>query len=261
MAENAIAIPLSTLIATYITKKYNMDNSMYGAIYGVSVPLLAYCYTLNISGFYEYTIYVYFGLFVMMASIGLIFRDSILLYFKTLSFNKYDKLILKSPAAISTFLKYVKTHKNMYNVPSEYLLNTMFEQEHCRKLDLSNINIPMPHTIVNFNDKNLNIEGYYVVSEYTIIEKTSRKDCNDVEWHYGMITVYIKKNPRINNLNLIDEIQNIMNGGCIKLYYVKTFKSIKLMKKDADIDEDLYNDSDIIYDGNSLSIEEGKKNI
>lgn len=194
--NNGYVASLATLSATYISKKYNMDNMMYGACYGILLHLFTILTDLNVTEVLSST-NVRIMLVVSTISACIFFKQQLFLYLRQMSVSKYGKIIIScaNEAAIECYEKYIERNRDMFDIPDEYMLDGH-----------------VPSVIVRFKDTNFNVDGYF------FYEKNSIPGAPD------NLLIYVKSNSRTNNTNYFSQIKNFISPPtAIELHAVKCF--------------------------------------
>jgi hypothetical protein len=157
MDINNLIIPVSTIIVSIIISKFGLNNIYYSMIYGCVMQLLTFAipmlYEVNYYATINYLIYT----FVASCVIALIYY--FFFYDRDLVITIYD------PKELKIFCDYIDFNKKFYEVSNIDIgdFYDMYEKKMSSDEYISK-NTTITSTInkkVKFDDKNLNIIGYY----------------------------------------------------------------------------------------------------
>lgn len=200
MSENAGILAIATLLSTGLSKKYNLDNVMYGALYSVNTMIITGISNFDTNKININMSYIYSCCIIILLLSAIIFKKRLVLYINQLSFTKYHKLVIKSEYGMKTFVKYVKKYKHMFDLPESFVFNDYDDEIQLNKAE--------ENYIVRFNDENLKITGYYIVGTNDILKKSiiDGKEQVSVE-KQNAINVFLKCANGIDIMNYIYEIE------------------------------------------------------
>jgi hypothetical protein len=193
---------------------------MYGALYAVNTYIINYIidndimYHIGIV-FEINKLYVLYVMAIFSIIVMIFFRKHVELYFNKLSFKKYSKLKLENDTSIKIFMRYVNTYKEMFQNPSSYIVT--YDSE----------SYPEQNSIVNFNDTNLNITGYYYVTMEDIKKGVFVQGGAVIPnvQKLPVFNIFINYHKSINTMNYIETLEKYVSSP-LELYSVKTYKFI-----------------------------------
>ena len=207
MVDASVLSALNTLVTSYLTKKYQLDNLSFTALSTIS----SYLITVLINHDYSKHINlidkigkksVYGVLSIIGVFLIFVFYKQILRFFSRLSIKQYFKLEIESDRAIEIFTKYTKKYEAMFESPTSSVITQCNSQR------------PTENIVVNFDDTNLNLKGYYIVTLKDIFDFKNKSDTDKKtfasEKKYVFL-VYIEKHPTITTLNYLDAIEKYIS--------------------------------------------------
>lgn len=220
MVDATVLTALNTLITSYFAKKYQLDNVSFTAFSTIISFLLTKI------GNYDFTVHLITINFVdkkILIILSVLVVISVLIFLKKYIIDKYNrftfkqhyKLQLESDRAIEIFNKYTSKYSEMFDVPTSSIISS------------SNSLRPSDNIVVKFDDKNLNLKGYYVVS-MSDVYTFKKDDCsktsilNNAEKRF-VFFVYLQKHETIKTTNYIDIIEKYVSDP-VELYSVKTYE-------------------------------------
>lgn len=205
MVDASVITAINTLLTTYIAKKLQLDNVTYTALSTVTLYIVTYIsnfsyFTFNIFDKIDNNL-IYFVVAIILVAIVVYFKKTLRMEIKKFSMQPHYYLTLKSERSIEIFTKYIDKFPNMFELPMHALVNS--ENKQLPKFDL----------VVRFKDTNLNLNGYYYVSE---VQDSIRKNAI-------ILNIAIQKHKTINVFNYLDTIEQYVSHS-VELYYIKSYE-------------------------------------
>lgn len=222
MVDQAVLTAFNTLLTSYLAKKFNLDNLSFTALSTISSYLITTIASHNYVNQFDFlskidrTILIC----VIIVIVGIcmfIFKNKLYIFIKKLTFRQHFILEIQSDRSIKIFTDYTTKYQDMFDLPISYVLTS------------DNYKRPANNIIVDFNDTNLGLKGYYMVSLVTTHDFKSNADNTDNSNNPNNINtkyvfyVFLEKHKTINTLNYIDTIEKYITKP-MELYSVKTFE-------------------------------------
>ncbi len=227
-SKDSIDVAISTLLVSYLMKKFNLDNVYYGMVYGLVIQLVILL--LN----YDYklvTVNWYYLLGLPIVSLLVLISYKLLNYLKNYQNKNYIIISLYEEENVKLFLRYVKDHKQYYDQIIDFNygdLDAQFNLVHNR---LNSLDIGFSEaaktsqgfeTPINFKDDYLNIEGFYMWHKSTrdfVIPDKAKKTIS-----IKYIEIKIIKKPNL-DIDIMNKITNFYTkNNTITLNYIKILK-------------------------------------
>ena len=247
----------STLIATLLMEKFKFGTIYYGLVQSLGLQILSVMVNINNwsnLSFTNITKELYILLFVII--LGLIcYRFRNYINYKKSNNEDYLKINIYVTDTITKFLEYVKINKEFYDHMIDINIgdiDKMFEQKiHGGWLyNLTDITCTGLNRQIKFDDKNLDISGYYMWKKDARTEEDKeKKTTKTITMKYIELNILKVKNKQIDTELIIDKMVKYLNESKKNLI---TLKYIKMMKGN---DQKLVNHIVTFYEGKRISIE------
>ncbi len=235
LKDNNINAAISTLVVSYLMKKFNLETVYYGMIYGLVIQLIMVISTYN----YDFTFNWYYlfllPILVIMSYIGYYLIN----YIKKYQDKDYISITLYDEEKIQLYMKYITTQKKYYDQSIdinygdfETQLNLLNSRDYgINAISLFTADSKMIsqgyNNQIKFKDLYLNIEGYYTWIKSTKEVTDLNKSVKTIS--VKCIIIKILKNQEMNTNDFFKKIENYFDTHekIIELKYVKILKCLE----------------------------------
>lgn len=227
--ETNIEVALTTILVSFLMKKFNFETVYYGMLYTVVLYLVN---NFNIND-YRFEFNAMYIIYLIIIAIIAMMVKTILYFFDYKDKNKYLTVNIYRDIHIKTFINYVKANPKYYEhiVDVNYgNLNAKLQMQlnpptdaHVRDtlLCLSSEKSQELNKPIHFKDPHLNIEGYY---EWKCCDKQQYDDSTKVTRNANVnyIVLKIVKKDTLDTDDLFEKMENFFEkDDSISLYYTK----------------------------------------
>ena len=233
--ENNINVAVSTLLVSYLMKKFSLDTVYYGMIYGLVIQLMMFATSYD----YHFDLSFNWYYLLVLPIVGLV---SLIIYYLTIYIKKYCEkeyitMTIYDEEKIQLFMKYVTQQKQYYNQAVDINYGNLESQlalmNHRITHGVNTVNLLTADTKlvsqgydqkIEFKDLYLNVEGHYIWSK--TVKEVSDMDKVVKSMAVRYITIKILK-TKINIHDLFKKIENYFEttGKIINLKYIKVLKT------------------------------------
>ena len=208
--------PFATLFTVLLSKKYNMDMTIYGALLAVNTFIINYLISdrlwnkildIDVSYFYTFIAVVicyYFLIYKYQSITNYIF------------YNKepvYRILNINSGEDNDTFMNYIKFFPEFYENPLELQIGTI-NYDRTGNVDNSIIKTSDRRVAndvrVNFNDTKFNVKGFYIWKRRDIVIGTEKESGKDIVKTMNYIQLNVDEHTCKDVLKYFNDIETIV---------------------------------------------------
>ncbi len=255
-------VAFTTLATSYIIRVTKVDNSLYGVIYPIINELLNNITTYKVE-FDKSILYCCIPLIVLYLFI--MYRKDIVEYIKTYRQQKirqdntdYLILTLYDENKITKYMKYEEYNSDFYTKADKYDFGNPSCMDACRSspdiTKLSTYTRSADEFKNYFEDKNFNVNGYYVwlSREVKLPEKIINDKIIESKAQIPYIQIFIDKKTCKNSLKYYKDITNFVNNKTLDIsvfYHARCF-----LKENV-----IVSNNEIMYCGRKQTIEELEK--
>lgn len=212
----------ATIFVSYLMQKFQFSTMYYGMLYSLTSQAIVFILLLNYDWISIDNIYYYVYYISVIVVIVLIITMGIYLILNNID-SKNDHIIINisDPDIIQKFTDYVKKNKKYYQLSVNMNVGDIDKYHELGLCDDSSSSKKQSERIeaktqiqdydtqIKFDDKYLNIQGYYIWKKHTQESKVSDKATKQHTLKYA--SLYILKDRHIDPIDIIQKISNYID--------------------------------------------------